>query len=56
LACQVGAGPMRDVQPPGHRLQAGQLDDLGALEGGEIRSERPERSVWANKPVRPSCS
>src|SRR5205823_4412196 len=35
LARQVGAGPVRDVQPPSHRLQAGQWNDLSPLEGGK---------------------
>src|SRR5262249_3047701 len=32
LACQVGAGPVGNVQPPGNGLQAGQFDDLRFLQ------------------------
>ena len=45
LAGQVLAGPVGDVQALGDRLQAGQLDDLGPLEGG--KSGRAARSVAA---------
>src|SRR5262249_26826464 len=33
LPGQILAGPVSDVQPPGDRLEAGQLDDLGTLQG-----------------------
>ena len=36
LAGQILAGPVGDVQALGDRLQAGQFDDLGALEGGNL--------------------
>ena len=32
---QILTGPVGDVQAPGDRLQAGQCDDLGLLEGGK---------------------
>ena len=35
LARQILTTPVRDVQPPGHGLQAGQRDDLSPLEGGK---------------------
>jgi len=35
LASEIRAGPVRDVQALGNRLQAGEFDDLGALEGGK---------------------
>lgn len=35
LAGQVVTGPMGDVQPFGHGLQAGEFDDLGPLHGGD---------------------
>src|SRR5439155_26333697 len=41
LACQVGAGPVGDVQSPGNRLQAGQLDDLSPLQGGKSARDAP---------------
>jgi hypothetical protein len=33
LPGQILAGPVSDAQPPGDRLEAGQLDDLGTLQG-----------------------
>ena len=36
LSGQVLAGPVRDVQPPGDWLQAGQFDELGSLHGGDL--------------------
>ena len=41
LAGQVLAGPVGDVQPLGDRLQAGQLDDLGPLQGGKSPAGAP---------------
>ncbi len=45
LPGQVLAGPVRDVQPLGDRLQAGQADDLRPQEGG--KSGRAARGVAA---------
>src|SRR5271157_619244 len=36
LAGQVFAGPVRDVQPLGDRLQTGEFNDLGPLHGGNL--------------------
>ena len=49
-ARQVRAGPVGDVQPLGERFQAGQLDDLGALEGGKSLGDVPSAGR------RPGCS
>jgi hypothetical protein len=43
LSGQVRARPVGNVQTLGHGLQAGQLDDLGTLQGGEITIGRPDR-------------
>ncbi len=41
LPGQIFAGPMGNMQALGHGLQAGQLDDLGALQRGKSRSGVP---------------
>ncbi len=41
LACQVFTGPMGDVQPFGDGFQAGELDNLGPLEGGKSGRDVP---------------
>src|SRR5580700_11061952 len=42
LSGQVGAAPVRDVQPFGDRLQTSQLHDLSTLQGGKL--------LWATRP------
>jgi hypothetical protein len=44
LPGQVFACPMGNMQALGHGLQAGQLDDLGTLQGGKSRSGVP--TAW----------
>ena len=56
LAGQVRAGPVRDVQAPGDRLQAGQGHDLGLLGGGEITGGWPGRVLSASRPSSPWSS
>jgi len=43
LPGQILARPVSDVQPLCDRFQTSQLNDLSALEGGEIRAGRPAR-------------
>jgi hypothetical protein len=56
LVGQVLTRPVRDMQAPGDRLQAGQLDDPGAPEGREIRAGRPGRCGSSRSPGSPMSS
>ena len=44
LASQVLGRPVGDVQPLGDRLQTGQFDDLGSLQGGKSPAGAPAGS------------
>src|SRR5262249_8426894 len=53
LAGQLLTRPVGDVQPPGHRLQASQLDDLGGLEGGKSWRDAPSGRRAGRRGARP---
>ena len=50
LAGQVLTGPVGDVQALGDRLQAGQFDDLGPLEGGKSGAGGPDAPAAPSSP------
>src|SRR6266481_5588745 len=49
LASQILAGPVGDVESFGDRLQAGQLHDLGTLQGGKMPGGVPGESHLAGE-------
>lgn len=53
LSGQIFAGPVGNVQALGHGLQAGQFDDLGALQGGKSRSGVPTAWVSPGRRITP---
>jgi hypothetical protein len=54
LPVQVLAGPVGKMQALGHGLEAGQLDDLGTLQGGKSRSGVPIAWVVRGRRIIPS--
>jgi hypothetical protein len=56
LTSEIHAGPVGNVQALGNGFQAGQFDDLGALQGGEISCGRPRRGSSSRSSFKPPCS
>src|SRR5262249_11146059 len=53
LTSQVLTGPVGDVQTLSHGFQAGQLDDLSALQGGKSESGVPTAGATAEGRIAP---